>query len=225
MKNLFKKQQEVNARKALAIFKQDFESALKNTLTIDVLWTIFKQCPVLTISQRVELAVMGEKLLGNRRGSRSDIKIQRCYCDENAYQLRFDQTEVGMRLLHHDRNCLYRGKTRQIIAQLFDFSSGSTYLLAKAVVQSGQLDLIKAMDNKKISIYQASLKLPRKKSVKTLLSNYGSILLAIYALANKVDYGSKLFLKESLFILDFIIEYCSIAANSCLSVPLTAKPP
>jgi hypothetical protein len=85
------------------------------------------------ISERAKMAMEFEHNLGQRKG-RPGKSI------ENGSKCR-----------------LFRGKTKKFVAEKFGFSSGDTYVRAKKVILKGCLQLIDAMDKKKVSIYQASL--------------------------------------------------------------------
>lgn len=93
----------------------------------------------LTISEQVYIGMQLEKMLGNRRGARNDLK-------EDQLQANF----------HRSKCAQVKGKTSTLAAKEAGFSSRDTYLRAKKVVEKGIADVVEAMDKKLISIASAA---------------------------------------------------------------------
>ena len=106
----------------------------------------------LTISQRVVMGLSVEKTLGNRRGIRSDLIIDKKQPELRRICAQVAQESEGLDVEVSEM----KGKTTDLTAKNVGFSSRDTYLRAKKVVCSGIFKLVEAMDNKKISIATAA---------------------------------------------------------------------
>lgn len=231
MRNLLEKIQYDITKTKIQLLILAFESPEKNKLVIEDLEDIFSYNPVLTISQRVKLALIGEELLGKRQGSRSDIKSQLAKYDDNADQLCICKNEVSPHLLKNKKNGLYRGRTSAIVAELCGFTSNTSYLQAKRVVQSKNAALIKSMDDYSVSIYYASLKVLsergfEKSIFKKTLEYKWMVLINLSRCLSKSNKMAKFILATMIIILDNILTHDIILNGHCFeNINAAQKPP
>lgn len=120
-------------KKSIACWKLSLIELIKGNYSVTEL------CKNFTWSERIAIAFVIEKLLGNRQGQRSDLELRQNF-DEV-------QGKVGAYIT--------KGRTHTLIANHLGFGNRVTYTQSKKIYLQGSDALIHLIDNQKISIYGA----------------------------------------------------------------------
>ena len=159
--------------------------------------------PQTTISERVVRAMQLEKTWGNRQGVRSDL------------------THMAHDLPRR-KSAQVRGKTSTLVAKEAGFNSRDTYIRAKKVVQTGIFQLVQAMDQKRISVSQASIlaEWPPAEQETMLLKDKKEMLAIINQRKNKSSHHSRPLSHSQLSVIPLLQEQRLIRAEAEYKLPL-----